>query len=34
MKKSAFFIGASLMVTLLIFGSAYAQEEMVVINRL
>ena len=32
MKKSAFFIGASLMVALLIFGSSYAQEEMVVID--
>ena len=32
MKKSAFFIYASLMVALLIFGSTYAQEEMVVIN--
>ena len=32
MKKSAFFICASLMVTLMIFGSTYAQEEMVVID--
>jgi hypothetical protein len=32
MKKSAFFICASLMVTLLIVGSIYAQEDMVVIN--
>ena len=32
MKKSAFFICASLMFTLLIFGSTYAQEDMVVIN--
>ena len=32
MKKSAFFICASLMVTLLIFGFAHSQEEMVVIN--
>ena len=32
MKMSAFFICASLMVTLLIFGSTHAQEEMVVIN--
>ena len=32
MKKSAFFICASLMVTLLIFGSTHAQEDMVVIN--
>jgi hypothetical protein len=32
MKKSAFFICASLMVTLLIVGSICAQEDMVVIN--
>jgi len=32
MKKSAFFICASVMVTLLIFVSAYSQEDMVVIN--
>ena len=32
MKKSAFFICAPLMVTLLIFGSAYSQEDMAVIN--
>ena len=32
MKKSAFFICASVMITLLILVSAYCQEEMVVIN--
>ena len=32
MKKSAFFIFASMMVTLVIFVSAYSQEDMVIIN--
>jgi hypothetical protein len=32
MKKSAFFICAGLMATLLIFVSAYSQEDMVVVN--
>ena len=32
MKKSAFFICASVMVTLVIFVSAYSQEDMVIIN--
>ncbi len=32
MKKSAFFICAAIMATLLIFVSAYSQEDMVVVN--
>ena len=32
MKKSAFFICVSVIVTLMIFGSAYAQEDMVIIS--
>jgi hypothetical protein len=32
MKKSAFFIFASMMVTLVIFVSAYAQEDLLIIN--
>ena len=32
MKKSAFFICASVMVSLLIFVSAYSQEDLVIIN--